>query len=73
MKGYAFHVGCEVVRAVMSCGKPRLELSKVTLIKDNKIYLNNSKQPIRCPKRLLIIGHDPLYKMIKDYELVKND
>lgn len=72
MKGYAFNVGCKVIRAVMSGQSPKLAECKVTRIDGDKIYLDNSKIPIRYPKRLLIIEQDPLYRMVKNYEL-KND
>lgn len=65
LRGYSFTVGCEVVRAV---GDGILEICKVTKIEDGKLYLNDSKIAIRYPKRLLIIEHDKLYKMIQDYE-----
>lgn len=63
--GKLFHVGCKIVRAT---GDGILEINTVTRIEDNKLYLDDSKVPIRYPRRLLIIEQDPLYKMIKDYE-----
>lgn len=65
MKGFAFHVGCKIVRAT---SEGHLTISTVTRIEDNKIYLDNSKVAIRYPNRLLIIEQDPLYKMVKQYE-----
>lgn len=70
MRGYAFHVGCKVARAV---GDGILVVCTVTKIENNKIYLDDSKISIRFPKRLLIIEQDPLYKMMKDYDKDKND
>lgn len=70
MRGYAFHVGCKVARAI---GDGILTISTVTRIENNKIYLDDSKISIRFPKRLLIIEQDPLYKMMKDYDKDKND
>jgi hypothetical protein len=68
MKGFAFHIGCKIVRAV---GDGRLSICTVTRIEDGKIYLDNSKIAIRYPKRLLIIEQDPLYRMVKQYEETK--
>jgi hypothetical protein len=65
MKGFTFHVGCKIVRAV---GDGMLSICTVTRIEDGKIYLDNSKIAIRYPKRLLIIEQDPLYRMVKQYE-----
>jgi hypothetical protein len=65
MKGFTFHVGCKIVRAV---GDGMLSICTVTRIDDGKIYLDNSKIAIRYPKRLLIIEQDPLYRMVKQYE-----
>lgn len=73
MKGYAFNIGCKVVRAVMWGKSPMLSFCEVTAIKDGKIYLDNSKQAIKFPDRLLIVEQDPLYRMVKDYEQNKND
>jgi hypothetical protein len=71
MKGFAFNVGCKVARAVMSGQSPRLDICEVTRIKDGKIYLNNSRQAITFPDRLLIIEQDPLYRMVKKYDQEK--
>ena len=67
--GNTFHVGCKVVRALES---GYLDICRVTNIKDNKLYLDDSKIPIKYHKRLLIIEQDPLFKMVSDYEK-KND
>jgi hypothetical protein len=64
-RGKVFHEGCEVVRAV---AEGSLEISTVTKIEDNKLYLNNRKVPIKYPRRLLIIKQDPLYQMVKTYD-----
>lgn len=69
--GFAFHVGCEVARAVNYGQSPMIDLCIVTRIEDGKLYLDNSKQPIRYPKRLLIIKQDPLYRMVKEFEKSK--
>jgi len=70
MKGFTFHVGCKIVRAV---GDGMLSICTVTRIEDGKIYLDNSKIAIRYPKRLLIIEQDPLYRMVKKYDVEKDD
>ncbi len=62
--GYTFTVGCRVVRAI-EIGV--LDISTVTAITNSNLYLNDSKVPIRHPKRLLIINHDPLTKMMDDH------
>lgn len=64
-RGDCFHEGCVVVRGT---GEGRLQICKVTKIEDGKIYLDDSKVPIRYPKRLVIIEQDPLYKMVKNYD-----
>lgn len=68
MKGYAFNEGCVVARAVMWGKSPMIELCTVTKIKDNKLYLDHSKQHIRFPERLLIVEQDKLYRMLKQHE-----
>jgi len=68
MKGFAFNEGCKVARAVLWGKSPMLDICTVTKIKDGKIYLDNSKQAMRFPERLLIIEQDPLYRMVKQYE-----
>jgi hypothetical protein len=69
MKDNSFHVGCKIVRAV---GDGMLSICTVTRIEDGKVYLDNSKIAIRYPKRLLIIEQDPLYRMIKEYDKLKD-
>ena len=56
MDGCQFWVKCYVARAVISRNSPYIEICQVTRIDNNKIYLDNSKQPIQFPERLLIIG-----------------
>lgn len=73
MKGFAFNEGCKVARAVLWGKSPILDICTVTKIKDGKIYLNDSKQAMRFPERLLIIEQDPLYRMIKQYDVEKDD
>lgn len=65
MKGFNFHVGCKVVRAV---GDGALQICTVTKIDADKLYLDNRKISIRYPTRLLIIEQDPLYRIIKNYD-----
>ena len=68
MKGFAFTEGCKVARAVMWGQSPRLDICTVTKIQDGKLYLDDSKQAVRFPERLLIIEQDLLYRMVKNYE-----
>ena len=68
MKGFAFNEGCKVARATLWGKSPKLDICTVTKIKDGKLYLDDSKQAIRFPERLLIIEQDPLYRMVKQYE-----
>lgn len=63
--GFAFHVGCKVARAITD---GHLAICEVTAIIGENLYLDNSKQPIKFPSRLLIIEQDPLYKMIKNHK-----
>ena len=71
MTGFAFNEGCKVARAVMWGKSPKLDICVVTKIKDGKLYLDDSKQAIRFPERLLIIEQDPLYRMVKQYDVIK--
>jgi hypothetical protein len=73
MKGFAFNEGCKVARAVLWGKSPMLDICTVTKIKDGKIYLDDSKQAMRFPERLLIIEQDPLYRMVKQYDVEKDD
>jgi hypothetical protein len=68
MKGFAFTEGCKVARAVLWGKSPKLDICEVTKITGDKLYLDNSKQAMRFPERLLIIEQDPLYRMVKQYE-----
>ena len=68
MKNREFHVGCKVARATMWGKSPRIDICSVTRIDGDKLYLDDSKQAIRFPERLLIVEQDPLIKMIQDYE-----
>lgn len=70
--GFAFHEGCKVARPTLWGKSPMIEICTVTKIKDGKMYLNDSKQAMRYPDRLLIIEQDPLYRMIKNYDNTKN-
>ena len=71
MKGFAFNVGCKVARAELWGKSPRITICEVTKIEDGKMYLDNSKHPMKYPERLLIIEQDPLYRMVKEYEQSK--
>ena len=66
--GFAFNEGCKVIRAVLIGKSPVLEICTVTKINDGKLYLDDSKQPMKFPERLLIWEQDPLYRMLKNHE-----
>jgi hypothetical protein len=66
--GFAFNEGCKVVRAVLWGKSPILEICTVTKISNGKLYLDDSKQPMKFPERLLIWEQDPLYRMLKNHE-----
>lgn len=68
MMGFDFQVGCKVVRAISRNRSAFLMISVVTKIMDQKLYLDNSPQPMHFPQRLLIIDQDPLYRMVKIYD-----
>ena len=67
MKGFAFNEGCKVARAVLWGKSPIIEICTVTKIKEGKLYLDDSKQPMKIPDRLLIIEQDMLYRVVKQY------
>ena len=73
MKGFGFNEGCKVARAVLWSKSPMIEICTVTKIKDGRLYLDNSKQPIKFPERLLIVEQDPLYRVLKNYESSKEE
>ena len=68
MLGNQFTVGCKVARATMWGKSPIISLQIVTRIADGKLYLDDSKQAIRIPDRLLIIEQDPLIKILVDHQ-----
>lgn len=68
MHGFAFNEGCKVARAVLWGKSPMIEICEVTQIKNGKLYLDNSKQPMKFPERLLIVEQDKLYRMMKQHE-----
>lgn len=55
MFGNEFKVGDKVARAVMVGRSPNIEVSEVTRIENDYMYLDNSKVAIRYPGRLMII------------------
>ena len=73
MKGFAFNEGCKVARAVLWGKSPMIEICTVTKINDGKLYLDNSKQPMKFPERLLIVEQDPLYRVLKNYDNSKEE
>lgn len=73
MRGSTFYEGCTVARAVSSGNTPYIYICEVREIRDGRLYLNDSKQPLRYPGRLLIIDKDPLIKMLEQYEKSKEN
>lgn len=74
MKGFAFNVGCVVARAVLWGKSPMIELCTVTRMDNGRLYLDDSKQPMKFPDRLLIVEQDKLYRMLKTHDnLVDNE
>ena len=71
MKGFSFQEGCKVARAVMWGQSPKLAICEVTKIDGDKLYLDDSKQPIKFPERLLIIEQEPLTRMMQQYTMSK--
>jgi hypothetical protein len=72
MKGFSFHVGCKVARPVLYGKSPFIEICVVTRIENGKMYLNESKQAMKFPDRLLIVEQDALYRMVKQYDKANN-
>jgi hypothetical protein len=71
MKGFTFNLGDEVARPVLWGKSPHIELCKVTRIQDGKLYLDESKQAMRFPERLLIVEGEPVTRMMQKYEMNK--
>jgi hypothetical protein len=71
MKGFTFNVGDEVARPVLYGKSPHIEFCKVTRIQDGKLYLDDSKQAMRFPERLLIVEAEPVTRMMQKYEMNK--
>ncbi|CAB4241649.1 hypothetical protein UFOVP71_187 [uncultured Caudovirales phage] len=72
--GFSFTLGCTVARPVLFGKSPVIEICKVTRIDSGKLYLDDSKQAMKIPSRLLIIEHDPLIKMMDDHNKeIKNE
>jgi hypothetical protein len=72
MKGFTFSVGDEVARPVLYGKSPHIELCIVTKIQDGKLYLNDSKQAMRFPERLIITEQEPVTRMMQKYEMGKD-
>jgi hypothetical protein len=74
LRGFTFTLGCTVARPVLFGNSPQIELCKVTRIESGKLYLDNSKIAIKLPRKLLIIEHDPLIKLMDDHaQEIAND
>lgn len=71
MRGDVFHEKYKVARAVVSGSSGYIEICTVTKIENGRLYLDDMKQPIRYPNRLLIIEKDPLIDMVEKYEKSK--
>lgn len=71
--GFSFTKGCTVARPVLLGKSPMINLCKVTRIDGGKLYLDDSKQAMRFPERLLIVEHDPLVKLMDDQRREEND
>lgn len=71
LKGFTFNVGDQVARAVLWGKSPMIELCEVTRIENGKLYLDESKQAIRFPERLLIVEGEPVTRMMQKYEMSK--
>lgn len=72
MLGYLITVGCKVVTAVATHGFASLRISTVTEVVDNGMVLDNTGCLHTDPKWYVVIGQDPLFKMIKEYEAEKD-
>jgi hypothetical protein len=72
MKGFTFTVGDEVARPVLHGKSPHIEFCRVTKIQDGKLYLDDSKQHIRFPERLLITEGEPVSRMMQKYQMGKD-
>ena len=71
LQGNSFQEGDKVARAAVNGSSGYIVLCKVTKIEAGKMYLDNSKQHIRYPNRLLIVETEPLTKLMKQYEKSK--
>lgn len=71
LQGFTFTEGCKVARAVLYGKSPMIDICTVTRIQDGRLYLDDSKQPIKFPERLLIVEHEPLLHMMEKYERSK--
>jgi hypothetical protein len=58
VRGRIIQEGQQVVRgfSLNRAGSIGLEVLSVTSVKDGKVYLNESKQPVKFPERLAILG-----------------
>lgn len=55
LQGEVLREGQTVARPMLLDRSPYIKLCKVTLVKGGKVYLDNSKQPLRIPNRVLIV------------------
>ena len=71
MKGFTFNVGDEVARPVLVGKSPFINLCIVTKIDGDKLYLDESKQSMKFPERLLITKQEDVTRMMQKYEMSK--
>lgn len=58
MRGIEFTIGDTVAKGVTlnQAGSAGIDLCKVTRVDGDKIYLDDSKRPMRLPERLLVVN-----------------
>jgi len=58
VRGRILQTGQQVVRGITlnRAGSVGLEVLQVTLVQDGKVYLNESRVPIKFPERLAVLG-----------------
>jgi len=71
MLGYPITIGCKVATAAYHEGFSVLRISTVVDIVDNALILDNMRRPQTRPGFFVVIGQDPLYNLVKQYEDTK--
>lgn len=54
--GNSYSIGDNVARAIKSGYAVNIEITHVSRIQDGKMYLGDSKVPVKYPQRLLIVN-----------------